>query len=86
MCALRKKQAAAAAKCASKKAAPKQAHAGEKRPLQPGGAGAANARPPGMCRICGRCDAGHTNARASKNAAQSAAEHGEDDLDRSLIE
>ena len=54
---LRKKQAAAAAKCASKKAAPKQAHAGEKRPLQPGGAGAANARPPGMCRICARCDA-----------------------------
>ena len=50
----RKKQAAAAAKCASTKAAPKQAHAGEKRPLQPGGAGAANARPPGMCRICGR--------------------------------
>ena len=58
---LREKQAAAAAKRAAKKAAPKQACAGGKRPLQPVAPGAANARQPGKCRICGLRD-GH-NAR-----------------------
>jgi hypothetical protein len=43
----------AAAKRAAKKAAPKQACAGGKRPLQPVAPGVTNARQPAKCRICG---------------------------------